>query len=261
MLRELPALLHARSPPKLTQPELARVVTWKLTKGKVRPNLQRYADEASPAAVEAASQKAFAFAAAGKLRPAIDALTELKGVGPATASAILAAFDPSVPFASDEALMAVVGTREYKLDELLRLTEALRAKAAALNKAEADRDRAAGSARATAPQPWTANRCQLALWAATRLEASGAPASSSGSADGDFRFPDEPRTSSSSSAGAGAGAGAAAAGSSSSSSSSSSGGGGASNGRGRRKAESDAEEEAAAAGGGGGRSTKKAKGK
>ncbi len=36
------------------------------------------------------------------MRSAVLALTTLKGVGPATASAVLSAFSPSVPFMSDE---------------------------------------------------------------------------------------------------------------------------------------------------------------
>lgn len=37
-----------------------------------------------------------------------------QGVGPATASAILQAADPSVPFTSDEAMLAALGSRDYK---------------------------------------------------------------------------------------------------------------------------------------------------
>jgi 3-methyladenine DNA glycosylase/8-oxoguanine DNA glycosylase len=53
------------------------------------------------AVVESASRKAFA--ALPDLSKAITELTVLKGVGPATASAVLAAYAPDVaPFMSDE---------------------------------------------------------------------------------------------------------------------------------------------------------------
>ena len=57
-------------------------------------------------------------------------------MGPATGSALLAAFDPSVPYLSDEARNAALGSLEgkdqYSEATWLQLTEALRAKAAEL---------------------------------------------------------------------------------------------------------------------------------
>jgi 3-methyladenine DNA glycosylase/8-oxoguanine DNA glycosylase len=59
------------------------------------------------AVVESASRKAFA--ALPDLRTAITELTVLKGVGPATASAVLAAYAPDVaPFMSDEVSLGVL---------------------------------------------------------------------------------------------------------------------------------------------------------
>lgn len=37
-----------------------------------------------------------------------------QGVGPATASAVLQALDPSVPYTSDQAMLAALGSRDYK---------------------------------------------------------------------------------------------------------------------------------------------------
>lgn len=56
------------------------------------------------------------------------------GVGPATASAVLAAFDDSIPFQSDEAVAASLGSKaKYSIEEHLELTQALRRKAKELS--------------------------------------------------------------------------------------------------------------------------------
>lgn len=59
----------------------------------------------------------------------------VQGVGPATASAMLGALDPSVPFMSDEALEAAVGSRKYSVAEFCELLGALRGKARQLSAA------------------------------------------------------------------------------------------------------------------------------
>lgn len=147
---ELPIAILARAPPHLTQPELSKLMTFKLSIGKWRPGLQKYVDELSPEEVKAASLRAFAFAGAGKVKESIEALTVLKGVGPATATLILSAYSPQFPFMSDEALEEVVGSRQYTLGEALALTEACRAKAQQLNTLEhAGGMKAAGTSGST----------------------------------------------------------------------------------------------------------------
>lgn len=66
---------------------------------------------------------------------AIKILSELKGIGPATASAVLAAYRPDLaPFMSDEALAAALkGAKEYTPKKYVELTEALTAKAQVRN--------------------------------------------------------------------------------------------------------------------------------
>jgi len=66
-----------------------------------RPGLQGMVGALQATAVEEASSKAFA--AMPDLKEALKEMTVLKGVGPATASALLAAHSPHVaPFMSDE---------------------------------------------------------------------------------------------------------------------------------------------------------------
>lgn len=66
-----------------------------------RPRLLDYVSSLDEASVESASRRAFA--ALPDLSKAVSELTVLKGVGPATASAVLAAYAPDVaPFMSDE---------------------------------------------------------------------------------------------------------------------------------------------------------------
>ncbi|CAI5714146.1 unnamed protein product [Peronospora destructor] len=134
-----------------------------LKKGKWRPQLMKFMMGLSEKEVKKASCKAFKELKIGDLRTATEALCVLKGVGPATASAVLAAYDESVPFMADEALEAIagsIGPRKYTLPHFLSFAEALRAKARWLNEQRA----ANGDEIAGAIELWTAQRVQLCLY-------------------------------------------------------------------------------------------------
>ncbi|KAF9352492.1 hypothetical protein BGX34_012125 [Mortierella sp. NVP85] len=104
----LPSLLCTRNPKYINAKELQQLMSWKLKRGKFRPNFKLAASNADPD-VKRISQEAFKLVSSD-LRASITKMSELKGVGPATASAILCAGEPSkVPFMADETMDSVPG--------------------------------------------------------------------------------------------------------------------------------------------------------
>jgi hypothetical protein len=151
---ELPALVGARTPRQVTHEELVRVTEWKMKRGVWRARNLALVRGNDPAAVEAASREAFARAA--EPRAAIERLVELAGVGPATASAVLAAGEPAAfPFFDEDVAAAIpgLGPVAFTVPYYLRYAEALRGRAAALGRACPD-------------GAWTAELVGRALWAA-----------------------------------------------------------------------------------------------
>ncbi|RRT32395.1 hypothetical protein BHE74_00012094 [Ensete ventricosum] len=77
-----------------------------------RPRLLDFVSSLDEASVESASRRAFA--ALPDLSKAVSELTVLNGVGPATASAVLAAYAPDVaPFMSDEVGLRIGWKKDY----------------------------------------------------------------------------------------------------------------------------------------------------
>lgn len=154
----LPAILADRDPAYLTLDELARVVKWKMTRGEWRPRNLGLAQSADPNEVEAATREAFRLAPDPR-RP-LTRLSKLPGIGPATASAVLAAYAPDVyPFFDDFAPLQVPGLGElkYTAGYYAAYAERLRQRAAEL--------RAAATPETSPPGGWTAHACAQALWA------------------------------------------------------------------------------------------------
>ncbi|KAF7817412.1 Amino acid transporter AVT6A isoform B [Senna tora] len=131
---QLPCLLHQRNPnPHITTSELSKLMQWKLTRGKWRPRLLDFVSSLDESLVKSASEKAFG--SLPDISKAVSELTVLKGVGPATASALLAAFAPHLtPFMSDEAMQAALGnSKDYSLKQYLLFANQLQTKAKELS--------------------------------------------------------------------------------------------------------------------------------
>ncbi|MCJ1389219.1 hypothetical protein MMC18_002075 [Xylographa bjoerkii] len=91
----------------LEKPELEQLMAWKLARGHARPALPALIRANAPALVRATTGEAFALFAADERDPlpALKVLARLRGVGPATASLLLAVAWPAVvPFFADEVL-------------------------------------------------------------------------------------------------------------------------------------------------------------
>ncbi|GFS71799.1 uncharacterized protein NPIL_267761 [Nephila pilipes] len=150
---ELPKLIHSRKEPYVTHEELVQLTKWKLMREKFRPNLIDLVRINTEKAVTTHSKKAFK--RLPNLAGAIAMLTCLKGVGPASASAILAAAYPEqAPFMADECMLSTPGveTMDYTVAEYLNYTMELKKKSDHLNSLDSS-------------QTWNPHQIELALWA------------------------------------------------------------------------------------------------
>jgi len=117
----------------VTKEEIVRVMEWKLSVGKWRPLLNRLKQQNTPDSIETMSKEAFAHAKKGSVKDAVKSLSKLSAVGPATASALLAAYMPErFAFMADETLEAILGKREYTLKAYLHYNEILQSRASEL---------------------------------------------------------------------------------------------------------------------------------
>ena len=155
----------------LTAEELVRVVAWKLARGKFRPNLLNFArahTEATAGKATSEALKRFGSSSNGDdrnknknwLEACLAPLCDLKGIGPATASAVLAAATPLIPMMSDEliavALPNATASQMYSMQRLQALVDKTRAKANKVGMTPREVERAIFAEAARTKKPKTA---------------------------------------------------------------------------------------------------------
>lgn len=153
--RDFPRLVAARTPAYITRAELERVTTWKMKRGVWRERNRLLVAGNSLAVIKKTSREAFA--AVPDLRQPIAILSGLAGVGPATASAVLAAYSPAYfPFFDELVAHQIpnLGAVAFTAAYYQRYAAALRERAAKLN-GRCER------------RLWTAHEVSQALWAAS----------------------------------------------------------------------------------------------
>jgi hypothetical protein len=130
---ELPAAIAARRSRHVTLPELVKLVEWKMTRGKFRARNLVLVKRNSAESVKAAT--AVALALVPHPTAPISTIAGLEGVGPATASAVLAAAEPGLYPFFDELVAEQIpglGPVAFTLGYYARYAEQIRERAKAL---------------------------------------------------------------------------------------------------------------------------------
>lgn len=152
---ELPALIDGRAEPHLLLEELEGVAAWKMLRGVWRERNRQLVRGNNPGEVERVSREAFA--AVPDPRKSIAGLSSLAGVGPATASAVLAAYAPHIYPFFDELVavqIAMLGPVAFTAKYYHAYAEQLREQAERLKAGCPD-------------HAWTAHDVAQAMWAAS----------------------------------------------------------------------------------------------
>ncbi|KAL3771246.1 hypothetical protein ACHAW5_006655 [Stephanodiscus triporus] len=179
----------------LTKEQLLDVIVeWKFLKGKPRNALWPLLRSNADASVAAASRRAFAAADgipktmsvdassdgddasryATEIAAAVSRLCEIRGVGPATASAVLCLYRPDVfAFMDDEVIECLYdGKRGYTLKIYLEVNDRCREIASQLNMAMEERKGdLEGSSSSSSGGGWTPCKVGKALWTVATMSA------------------------------------------------------------------------------------------
>jgi hypothetical protein len=150
---ELPSIIEARSSAYITLNELEQVTKWKMKRGVWRERNRLLVLSNPSALVKKTSQDAFTLIP--DPRKPVDLLSKLAGVGPATASGVLACVAPNIYPFFDELVAAQIpglGKVAFTATYYQRYAEELRRRAERLN-------------GKCAHHTWTAHETSQALWA------------------------------------------------------------------------------------------------
>ena len=145
--------IHSRKEPHVIHEELVQVTKWKLIRGKNRKNLLDLVRINTELAVSQATKKAFK-KVSKDLNSAISALTNLKGIGVQTASAVLCAGYPEYcPFMADEAMLATPGVEasDYTHAEFVNFATQIKSCTDKLKELDPE-------------TKWTPHKVELTLW-------------------------------------------------------------------------------------------------
>ncbi|KAA0185716.1 hypothetical protein HAZT_HAZT010627 [Hyalella azteca] len=131
---ELPKRIKSRGKDAhLIHEELVQCMKWKLARGKFSPRIKDLVQMNTPRLCITETKKAFrALLKKDDLSSAIQALCNLKGVGPAMASVMLTAADAEqCGFMADECLLAIpeIESIDYTTKELLNFVDQLKSAA------------------------------------------------------------------------------------------------------------------------------------
>jgi hypothetical protein len=147
----------------LTLSDLDTIVSWKFTVGKARPSIRKLVQSNPEEGVYAFTDKAIRMAritratdSDKRISECLEELEKLSGIGPATASAVLTLFNPSVfCFMYDEVIDCFMPQRDYKRSTYLSVRKECERIANALN-------------AASSSSSWTPARVATVLWTACR---------------------------------------------------------------------------------------------
>merc|ERR1711953_274717 len=159
---ELPKKIKSRGKDAhLVHDELVQTIKWKLARGKFRPNLVNLVQMNTPRVVMQETKKAFRkLQKTNDLQSAIQSLCNVKGVGPAMASAVMAAGAPhAAPFMADECLLAMpeIDSLDYTMKEYMRYVDYVKVCVDRLNSQEFP-------GITLGEEAWTPHKVELAVW-------------------------------------------------------------------------------------------------